>query len=247
MAWPQQTSRYLDQRVHRLPAIENSITPLWAHDRQYRRTPSILSGLYTPAHHRRSLHWIARSHSAERHFHNVVCQSPDRSLIRTFRHIYRHDFRGVQFTPQLWSDTATLLSIEFYHSTAYHPQVKGMVERFHRHPKSALPARIVGLNRTDNLSWILIGINMAPKVRWTPLLRTAQSTQWFHFYIKLKPGPERPDPATAGQNQNTRSDRYFTTRYSTIKALPRFDPTRLCFRLTRRQSLTVTTTVRGTN
>ena len=46
-------------------------------------------------------------------------------------------------------------------------KAKGMVERFHRHLKSALLARLTGPNWIDELpwAWVLLGIRTAPKVK----------------------------------------------------------------------------------
>ena len=71
--------------------------------------------------------------------------------------------RGPQFTSQLWSAIAQLLGTQLHHSTAYHPQSNGLVERFHRHLKSALRARLTGPNWTQELPWVLLGIRTAPK------------------------------------------------------------------------------------
>lgn len=71
--------------------------------------------------------------------------------------------RGAQFTSQLWSNLAELLGTELHRTTAYHPQSNGLVERFHRHLKSSLCARLVGPNWVDELPWVLLGIRTAPK------------------------------------------------------------------------------------
>ena len=70
--------------------------------------------------------------------------------------------RGPQFTSQLWSAIAQLLGTRLHHSTAYHPQSNGLVERFHRHLKSALRARLTGPNWSRELPWVLLGICTAP-------------------------------------------------------------------------------------
>ena len=44
--------------------------------------------------------------------------------------------RGSQFTSQLWASVSKLLGTKLHHTTAYHPQSNGLVERFHRHLKS---------------------------------------------------------------------------------------------------------------
>ncbi len=71
--------------------------------------------------------------------------------------------RGSQFTSQLWSSISQLLGTKLHHTTAYHPQANGLVERFHRHLKSALRARLTGPNWMDELPWVLLGIRTAPK------------------------------------------------------------------------------------
>lgn len=71
--------------------------------------------------------------------------------------------RGSQFTSQLWASISQLLGTKLHHTTAYHPQSNGLVERFHRHLKSALRARLSGPNWFDELPWVLLGIRTAPK------------------------------------------------------------------------------------
>ena len=71
--------------------------------------------------------------------------------------------RGAQFTSELWAAVAGLLGTTLHHTTAYHPQANGLVERFHRHLKSALKARLSGPNWSDELPWVLLGIRTAPK------------------------------------------------------------------------------------
>ena len=71
--------------------------------------------------------------------------------------------RGAQFTSGLWSAMAQLLGVNLHFTTAYHPQANGMVERFHRHMKTALKARLRGPDWIDELPWVLLGIRTAPK------------------------------------------------------------------------------------
>eukprot|EP00731_Ephydatia_muelleri_P034119 Em0047g38a len=71
--------------------------------------------------------------------------------------------RGSQFTSQLWSSVAKLLGITLHHTTAYHPQANGLVERFHRHLKTSLHARLTGPQWAQELPWVLLGIRTAPK------------------------------------------------------------------------------------
>ena len=55
--------------------------------------------------------------------------------------------RGSQFTSRLWLGIAKSLGYTLHHTTAYHPQANGMVERFNRNLKEALPG-----------CWIMIGV-----------------------------------------------------------------------------------------
>lgn len=71
--------------------------------------------------------------------------------------------RGAQFTSKLWASMAKQLGTHHIRTTAYHPQSNGLVERFHRHMKSALRARLSGPNWMNELPWILLGIRTAPK------------------------------------------------------------------------------------
>lgn len=66
--------------------------------------------------------------------------------------------RGSQFTSHLWTALNRLLGISASTTTAYHPQANGMVERFHRHLKASLKARISGPNWMDELPLVLLGI-----------------------------------------------------------------------------------------
>jgi hypothetical protein len=49
--------------------------------------------------------------------------------------------RGVQFTSALWAGLCSLLNIQHWPTTSYHPQSNGLVERFHRWLKDAVPGR----------------------------------------------------------------------------------------------------------
>ena len=56
--------------------------------------------------------------------------------------------RGSQFTSRLWLGIAKSLGYTRHHTTAYHPQANGTVERFHRNLKEALRPGC----------WIMIGV-----------------------------------------------------------------------------------------
>lgn len=71
--------------------------------------------------------------------------------------------RGSQFTSELWTIFNELLGIRLHRTCSFHPQANGLVERFHRHMKSALMSRLTGPNWIDELPWVLLGIRTTPK------------------------------------------------------------------------------------
>ena len=66
--------------------------------------------------------------------------------------------QGPQFTSGLWRELHNVLGCSNKHTTAYHPQSNGMVERFHRSLKAALKARLLGPGWMDKLPIVLLGI-----------------------------------------------------------------------------------------
>ena len=71
--------------------------------------------------------------------------------------------RGSQFTSSLWSEIAARLGVKVHHTSAYHPQANGMIERIHRTLKTALKARLTGPNWVEELPWVLLGLRTTPK------------------------------------------------------------------------------------
>ena len=71
--------------------------------------------------------------------------------------------RGSQFTSQLCTSISWLLGTQLHHTTSYHPQANGLIERLHRHLKSALRARLSDPNWMQELPWVLLGIRTMPK------------------------------------------------------------------------------------
>ena len=71
--------------------------------------------------------------------------------------------RGRQFESAIWNSLMNLLGTTRNRTTSYHPQANGMVERFHRHLKGGLKARLVGNNWVDELPIVLLGIRATLK------------------------------------------------------------------------------------
>ena len=66
--------------------------------------------------------------------------------------------RGPQFTSSLWSNLNKMLGIKQQHTTAYHPQANGMVERLHRQLKDSLKARTTSPHWIEHLPFTLLGL-----------------------------------------------------------------------------------------
>ncbi|KAK3792624.1 hypothetical protein RRG08_035956 [Elysia crispata] len=71
--------------------------------------------------------------------------------------------RGSQFTSSLWSEIAARLGVQLHHTSAYHTQANGMIERFHRTLKKALKARLTGPNWVEELPWVRLGLRTTQK------------------------------------------------------------------------------------
>ena len=71
--------------------------------------------------------------------------------------------QGQQFESDLWHALMNLLGATRLRITAYHPQANGLVERFHRHLKTGLKARLAGSNWVDDLPIVLLGIRTTLK------------------------------------------------------------------------------------
>ena len=71
--------------------------------------------------------------------------------------------RGPHFTSAIWRALAESLGTKVHHTTAYHPQANGLVERFHRSLKAALRARLKDTKWMDELPWVMLGSRSMPK------------------------------------------------------------------------------------
>ena len=96
--------------------------------------------------------------------------------------------RGAQFTSALWKELATAFGIHHHTTTAYHPQANGIVERFHRHLKGALRARVSGPAWMDQLPIVLLGIRSA----WREDADTTPAQLVYGTALRL-PGEMVPD------------------------------------------------------
>ena len=67
--------------------------------------------------------------------------------------------RGSQFTLSLWSNLNKIFGIK--HTTAYHPQAKGMVERLHRQLKVSLKARTTSPHWMKHPPFTFLGLQTA--------------------------------------------------------------------------------------
>ncbi|XP_068750906.1 uncharacterized protein [Montipora capricornis] len=63
----------------------------------------------------------------------------------------------------MWNSLMTLLGSMRLRTTAYHPQSNGLVERFHRHLKGGLKARLAGNHWVDDLPIVPLGIRASLK------------------------------------------------------------------------------------
>ena len=71
--------------------------------------------------------------------------------------------RGRQFESNLWKVLTQLLGTKHVRTTAYHPIANGLIERFHRHLKSALKASPHPEHWTNMLPLVLLGIRTSLK------------------------------------------------------------------------------------
>ncbi|GBP85258.1 hypothetical protein EVAR_92025_1 [Eumeta japonica] len=71
--------------------------------------------------------------------------------------------QGKQFESNLFHKLTKLLGIDKIHTTPYHPQSNGMVERWHRSLKTALRARLNHKSWIEELPIILLGLRAVPR------------------------------------------------------------------------------------
>jgi hypothetical protein len=71
--------------------------------------------------------------------------------------------KGVQFTSAFWAVMTRRLGIRHKLTTAFHPQVNGAVECFHRKLKDALQAWLAGNGWFSHLPWVMLGLRAVPR------------------------------------------------------------------------------------
>ena len=76
--------------------------------------------------------------------------------------------QGTQFEGLLFQTLSTSFGIKHIHTTTYHPQANGLVERFHRSLKASLRCLSITANWTQSLSLVLLG--------WRNTLHTSTGT-----------------------------------------------------------------------
>ncbi|CAB0045234.1 unnamed protein product, partial [Trichogramma brassicae] len=70
--------------------------------------------------------------------------------------------QGTQFESRLFEEVSRALGIEKIHTTPYHPQANGMIERFHRDIKAAFMCRGETGDWLDSLPTVLLGLRTRP-------------------------------------------------------------------------------------
>ena len=115
--------------------------------------------------------------------------------------------RGPQFTSDLWNAVAESLGVQVHHTTAYHPQANGLVERFHRSLKASLRASLEDADWVDKLPWIMLGLRAAHKED----LRASSAELVYGQLLRL-PGDFVPDPTERWDAARQRAGLYADAR-----------------------------------
>ena len=71
--------------------------------------------------------------------------------------------RGPQFTSSVWAHVSAVTGFLHVTTTSYHPQLNGIVERFHRSLKNSLCSYGSPDRWSGNLPWILLGLRAQPR------------------------------------------------------------------------------------
>ncbi len=71
--------------------------------------------------------------------------------------------RGLQFTSNLWFKLCEMLHISHKQTTVDNPESNGALERLHRHLKDALCARAAVATWSQELPFVLLGLQAQPR------------------------------------------------------------------------------------
>jgi cleavage and polyadenylation specificity factor subunit 1 len=145
--------------------------------------------------------------------------------------------KGPQFMSDTWREFCEQVGVQHVHTTSFHPQSNGMVERLHRQLKEALRAREAGGRWLEHLPWVLLGLRAAPKesadvsaaevVYGIPLTlpgqhgRPAERDSWPE--IPSTVAPRRPDPQAGTGPAPSDSGYCFVQRGQKAALQPLFD------------------------
>ncbi len=113
--------------------------------------------------------------------------------------------QGSQFESNLFGELNKLLGSQRIRTTGYHPQSNGLVERFHRHLKSALFARQNTTNWCSELPFVLLGIRTSIKTDFgcTPAdLVYGQTLRIPGEFVKPTPEEKVTQTSLVGQLKN---------------------------------------------
>ena len=101
-------------------------------------------------------------------FHSILASSIFHTEISVPFHFLFHSIpcpgdRGVQFTSHLWKELCKFLGCKLVHTTAFHPESNGFLERQHRTLRAALKSQENPRDWFSNLGFVLLGIRSSPK------------------------------------------------------------------------------------
>ena len=107
---------------------------------------------------------------------------------------------GLQFTSRTFTNSLQAMGSWVHTTTAYHPQMNGVVKRAHRGLKEALTAR--SGQWTEHLPWILLGLRKTPRDN-----DNISPAQMMYGTSCTFPGSIIDSPKYTGQDHPTPSDR----------------------------------------
>ena len=129
--------------------------------------------------------------------------------------------RGRQFTSTVWNDMCVTLGCELHHSTAYHSQAQGLIERFNKTLKTSLKCHEEPSEWYDQLPWTLLTL---PKMLKEDLDFSTPSVLLFGQSVKL-PGEFFEPVSEDTFNINLSSFAQSLSHY--MQQIPYFAPRRI--------------------